>query len=622
MDIITLDFETYYAKDYSLTKLTTEEYIRDDSFEVIGVSVKVNNGETEWYSGDELGTFAFLKRYDWDNSIVVAHNAMFDMAILSWRYNIKPNKIADTLSMGKALHSTEVGGSLKALAEHYGIGEKGTEVVHALGKRRLDFTKAELARYGEYCVNDTELTYKLFSLMAVKFPVSELKLIDLTIRMFTEPVIELNSEGLEGYLESIVEQKAQLLADVNATKKDLMSNAKFAEILLENGATPPVKISPTTGKEVYAFAKTDDGMKALLEHPITTVQLLTSARLGVKSTIEETRTERFLAISKRGPMPVPLRYYAAHTGRWGGTDKINLQNLPRGSYLKTCMAAPEGYTFIDCDSSQIEARTLAWLAEQNDLVDVFQKNNEEVAAGIPKEERKYDPYKLMASSIYGKPIEEIDDGERFVGKQTLLGSGYGMGWRKFKDQLGNFNVHIEDSEAEYIIAKYRETYPMVTKLWKDADRAIRAMVRDQYFEFGVGGLIKVEGRQGIQLPNGLYLTFPNLREVKNDEGRAEFVYDSKKGRATIKTKLYGGKLIENICQAVARIIIGEQLILISKKYRPIMTVHDAGGIIAPIEEAVSAREWVELCMRIRPKWAPDLPLDCESGMGDSYGECK
>lgn len=608
MKIITLDFETYYAKDYGLRKCTTEEYIRHEQFEVIGVSVKVDDGKTEWFSGTKKDTKEFLKQLDWENSVAVAHNAMFDMAILNWHFDIRPRKIVDTLSMARAIYGTEVGGSLDALVTRFNLGVKGNEVLNALGKRRLDFTPEEMEAYAGYCVNDTELTYKLFGVLAKDFPMSELNLIDLTIRMFTEPVIELDEARLMSHLQLVQIQKEQLMDKLSHDRETLMSNPKLAELLIDLGVTPPTKISARTGKEAYAFAKSDEGFKALLEHENPYVQAIVAARMGVKSTIEETRTERFISVAKRGALPIPLRYYAAHTGRWGGSDKINMQNLPRGSELKFAMLAPRGYKFIDSDLSQIEARTLAWLAEQEDLLMAFERGD--------------DVYKIMASAIYGKPVEDIDKDERFVGKTTILGCGYGMGAAKFRAQLKTFGKDLPQEECERIIEVYRSTYPKIPELWRAASKALDSMINNQSSPIGRAGAVMVEGTAGIRLPNGLYLKYPNLRKVTNEEGRTEMVYATKRGRSTIDNRIYGGKAIENICQALARIVIGEQLLRVAKKYKVAMTVHDAIGCIVPEAEEQTGKEFVEMVMKVRPKWAQDLPLDCEAFTGDSYGGCK
>jgi DNA polymerase len=247
------------------------------------------------------------------------------------------------------------------------------------------------------------------------------------------------------------------------------------------------------------------------------------------------------------------------------------------------------------------------LAEQNDLVDAFEKGD--------------DVYKIMASSIYGKSQEEISKDERFVGKTTILGCGYGMGSKKFQAQLKTFNVEIEDGEANRIIQVYRETYDWIPQLWRQAGLALDAIMADQTAVLGRKGVLAVEGRKGIRLPNGLYIKYPNLRKLRNEQGKDEYVYDTKKGKAVIPNRIYGGKVIENVCQALARIIIGEQMLQVAKKYKVVMTVHDAIACIVPEQEAEAGQEYVEMCMKMRPKWALDLPLSCESGMGKSYGEC-
>ena len=614
MQTLTIDFETYYTKEYGLNKFTTEEYIRDPRFEVIGVAVKVcgNDDSSQaaapvWFSGSKKQIAKFLAQFDWDNSIAIAHNAMFDMAILNWHFGIKPAKIVDTLGMSRAIHSIEVGGSLAALSEYYELGRKGTEVHDAIGKKRLDFSAEELQAYGGYCVQDVELTYRLFKVLKKDFPNFELALIDLTIRMFSEPQLCLDLGVLDAHLEDVVGKKEALLAKVKHDKKKLTSNPQFAELLREYGIEPPTKISPTTGKETYAFAKSDEAFKKLQEHDDPEVQAIVAARLGVRSTIEETRTQRFIDIGNRGTLPIPLRYYAAHTGRWGGDDKINMQNRPRGSQLKKARCAPSGYKFVDCDLSQIEARTLAWLAEEDDLVEAFDRGD--------------DVYKIMASAIYDKPEDQINKEERFVGKTTILGAGYGMGAVKFKAQLKNFGVELEQDECDRIIKVYRETYPEIPALWREAGRALNSIMKDQSSTFGRPGILEVEGNNGIRLPNGLYIKYPELRKETDEEGKTELLYKTRKGRALMDTRIYGGKVIENVCQALARIVIGEQLLRVSQKYKVVMTVHDAIGCIVPEDEVEQGMRLVEKVMKIRPKWAPDLPLDCEGGYGDSYGAC-
>jgi DNA polymerase len=499
--------------------------------------------------------------------------------------------------------------------------------MNAVGVGREFFSPDALAKYGAYCRNDVELTYNIFQHMMLSgFPKGELKLIDLTLSMFIHPVLKLDTEALKAHLvDTVAQKKAHLVSALQAVgkqdlavkhilgdeevqaevRKTLMSNNQFAEMLKGLDVEPPIKISPTTGKPTLALAKSDEGFKELLEHEDPRVQALCAARIGTKSTLEETRTQRFIDISHRGAFPVPLRYYAAHTGRWGGTDSVNLQNLPsRGpnaGKLKKAILAPEGYVFIDADSSSIEARTLAWESGQDDLVGAF-ANGEDV-------------YKIMAAAIYGKAVEEVSNSERFVGKTTILGAGYGMGAPKFKAQLKTFGVDIEDDASKRVIETYRNTYPMIPALWREAQEAIKCMMRGMTMKLGKDGLLTVN-EKGILLPNGLHIYYNGLGEfIEND--KRQFTYQTRNG----PNKIYGGKVVENFTQAIARCIIGDQMLKIAKRYKVVLTVHDAIGIVARQEEADEARAYVESCMRWVPAWAEGLPVNCESGMGLSYGDC-
>jgi hypothetical protein len=423
MSLITLDFETYYTDKLGFSKQTTEEYIRDSQFEIIGVGVTQDDHPATWLSGSKEEIREHLLTYDWDNSALLCHNTMFDGAILKWVLGIEPAFYLDTLCMARAIHGVEAGGSLAALAKRYNIGEKGTEVVAAKGKRRADFTPLELEAYGAYCKNDAELTRKLFYILSNNFSEDETRLIDMTLRMYIDPVFLVDDALLVARLEELKRDKLELLSTLmdklscdteEAVRKKLASNKQFAEILKSFGIEPPMKTSPATGKQAPALAKTDEGFIELQEHEDPVVQQLCAVRLGTKSTIEESRIERFINIGGRngGLLPIPLKYYGAHTGRWSGQDGINMQNLPsrdkRKKALKNAIVPPDGHFIVNCDSSQIEARVLAWWAGQDDVVQQF-ANGEDV-------------YSTFATKIYKRPISKADPVERFVGK-TCVGIG-------------------------------------------------------------------------------------------------------------------------------------------------------------------------------------------------------
>lgn len=622
MKLITLDFETYYDSKIKLgfKHQTTEEYVKDKRFEVIGVGVQVDDCAAEWFSGSHKEILDYLERLDIPGSALLCHNTLFDGCILSWHFGIKPAFMFDTLCMARALHGVEVGGSLAKLAERYDLGKKGDEVVMAEGKRRKDFDAFELARYGEYCKNDVALTFKLFQELSSALPEDEFSLIDMTLRMFTEPVFHVDDALLIYRLEEVQAEKKELLNGLmeklkcdteEAVRKKLASNKQFAQLLLEHGIPPPMKISKTTGKETYALAKNDEGFLALTESEDEFIQRLCAVRLGTKSTIEESRIERFIDIGKRneGKLPIPLKYYGAHTGRWAGSDKVNFQNLPsrdkKKKALKNAVVAPDGHFVINCDSSQIEARVLAWLAGQNDVVEQFAKGE--------------DVYSLFATKIYDRPISKADPVERFVGKTCILGLGYGTGALKLQHTLKTSppGAIVSEDEAKEFVRTYRDANDKIIELWREGDDAIKDMAdwgKLKAYYYGQHRCVMVT-KDGIKLPNGLMIRYPDLH-LNTEESKSGYEYKSRKGPVS----LWGGSLVENVVQALARIVVGQQMLRIQQKYRVALTVHDAAVVVVKEAELDSALAHIVECMKWTPDWASGLPVTCEAHYGRNYGD--
>ena len=620
--MLTVDFETYYADDFSLTRLTTEEYIRDPRFEVIGVAVQIDDGKPQWFSGTRDETRKWLLQFNWKEDLMLAHNTLFDGAILHWHFGISPMAYLDTLCMARALHGVDAGGSLGKLSLRYEIGEKGTEVINAKGKTRCQFSAEDLARYGEYCCNDVTLTYELFKIMSKDFPMDELRLIDMTLRMFTHPMLCVDEEALQARLDAMITERSELLGSLKEQMKceteedvraNLSSNKKFAKVLESFGITPPVKISPTTGKETYALAKKDEGFIALTEHDDPFIQQLCAVRLGTKSTLEEGRIKRFMEIGRRngGNIPIPLKYYGAHTGRWSGTDKVNFQNLPsrdpKKKALKKAILPPEGYTVINSDSSQIEARVLAWLAGQEDVVKQFASGD--------------DVYSIFASSVYGRKITKADATERFVGKTCILGLGYGTGALKLQHTLATsqpVSVKLEEDECKRIVGVYREKNDRIIDLWREADSMLETMMDGGIkspLPLGLHGCLFYDN-DGVILPNGLRIRYQNLRRSEKD-GKSQIVYDSRKGEVGI----WGGSVVENVVQALARLIVADQMIKISTLYPVVLTVHDAAVVVVPNDQIDKALADITEFMTIAPDWAKGLPVACEAKAGATYGDC-
>ncbi len=618
--LITLDFETFYSKDFSLSKITTEAYIRDPQFQTIGFGYKIDDDHSEWITGSDRQISEALHELDIANAHLICHNMAFDGAILKWRYGIQPKYYFDTLSMARPITGQTVGGSLAALAKKFLFDEKGTEVLKAIGKRREDFTSDELAAYGDYCKHDVDLTYQLFNILRTWNPKKELYIQDLMLRMFIDPVLELDTKVLEDHLLKVQDNKAKLMERIDASigRDALMSNPKFAAVLEKLGVTPPTKVSLRTNKETYAFGKTDQAFKALADHPNPAVQAVVAARLGVKSTLEETRTQSFLEIASRGSLPILLNYWGAHTGRASGGDKMNLQNLPRGGALRRSIRVPDGHSLIAVDSAQIEARVVAWWAGQDDLVEDFRNN--------------VDIYSSFASVVYGRPIDRKknpnDKVEGFVGKTCILGLGYGMGADKFKATLkigqGGISVDMPADEAKRTVDLYRAKYPHIAGIWKSCQEALKKMAAGFETEVGVGIALRCTP-EGVHLPNGTMIRYPNLR--KTDEG---FEYDGRYG----PVKIYGGKMVENIVQALARIVVFDQMAKIDIelrkndnpdadcRYKVALTVHDEVVSVVPTPAARWCLDFMLEVMKVPPKWCSDLPVSCEGDIGKNYADAK
>jgi len=647
--LLVIDFETYWdSKSYTLSRMTTEEYIRSPRFHAHGMAYKYYGEDTiTWVSHEQLP--AFFAHIDWSNTAVLAHNAQFDVAILQWVYGCRPCFIIDTLSMARALRGVEAGNSLAKLAAEFGLPEKGRAVHNTDGL--LTLTPEGHRELAEYCRHDVYLCEQIFNRLNANtnFPRKELRLIDMTLRMFTEPVLELDKFMLVEAIEEERKNREALLAKLSIEEVELASNDKFADTLRRLGVQPPTKISKTTGKEAYAFAKNDALFQALVNSDNEEVALLCEARLAVKSTLERTRAQRFLDIAKRGTLPVPLNYYGAHTGRWAASrgSGLNLQNLKRKSFLRKAIMAPEGYVLVVCDLSQIEPRVLAWIADYRELLQIF-------ASG-------QDAYASFGAQMFGIPgmTKESHPDLRQSAKSALLGAGYGLGWtsfaaqlltgflgappilydKAFARQLGvdkqgfidfvSYEPNVQkaldiprtctDEEilvhcvaAKKIIDKYRVAAEPVKEFWKLCDELIHRSLAG-------GKEVKHKGltfrKDAILLPSGMELRYPALQGNPDEKGRVQWVYGERK-------KLYGGKLTENIVQAVARCVMTDGMLRIQKRYPCVLTVHDEVVALVPEAEADVAEAWVLEQMIMEPKYMPGIPLAAETGYARRYGEAK
>lgn len=629
MDLYTIDFETTYTKDYSLSRMQTDAYILDPRFEVIGVGVKRNDRPAVWFPQPQVK--GVLDAIPWDSAAVLCHNTLFDGFILSHRYGKKPKMWLDTLGMARALYPWLPSHALASLAKYLDLGTKGTEVVDAMGKRYADFTPDELAAYGRYCENDCQLEYDLYNTMADRFPAFEHLLLDIHIRMFTEPSFALNEPKLVAYRKAVLAQKEGLLTGAasmqmaalmvlgDATLKDIvMSNPLFAKALEAYGVDVPMKTSKTTGKPTFAFAKTDKGLTELLEHPDTDVQTLVAARLGVKTTIAETRAQTLVETAQRGVgFPIYLNYWGAKTtGRASGGNKMNALNFPnRGKdrVIREAMEAPPGYRVVVGDSSNIELRTNLVMSGQTDLVDKIKLYDAQGHAATS------DLYCDFASDLFGKLVTKADKMERTVGKVSELSLGYGAAAVTFQNMLrvqsgGTIVLPLE--ECERIVRFYRRTHDKVVDLWDHFGRQTlsRIAMGNVMQSVDVNGWL-LTTPEGFALPGHIGVVYHDLR--RNGDG--EWEYQQGRGRV----KIYGGKGAENMSQSVARHIVMWQMARFARRYPVALEAYDEVVSVVREEQAPACAEYLLECLRTPPPWTRGLiPLNGEVGIGANYADAK
>ena len=671
--VVTVDFETYFDAEYTLRKLSTSEYIRDKRFKAHMMGIRVGCGKTKVVPANKIGQE--LLKIDWIQHDLLCHNTAFDGLILSHHYGIFPRFNYDTLSMARGLYGNDVDAGLDDVAQFLGKGNKHPDVLEQ-SRGVLTLPKELYDRMSSYCANDVDLTLDIFKDMVPMMPASEMQLVHITIRMFTDPVLRVDIPRVQKELERELQEKENLLMAIDVSKFDdkelkkperdlsekerrlikakriVGSNEKFADLLRALGVAPPVKISPAWMKKpaserkdedkyAYAFAKDDADflelpgrvdewaphlkrsrvkdlpkLVALQEQ----IQNLIDVRITVKSTTNITRAQRFLNAAENGcALPVGYSYARAHTYRWGGNNKMNMQNLKRGGELRMSILAPKSHMLCVCDSGQIEARMNGWLWGQGDLMDAFRsadkwdKKTMGTAHGTSR-----DAYCTFADLVYGREITTEDSLERFVGKVCVLGLGFQMGADKFqgtlaKGALGGPPVYFTIDQCKSIVNMYRVKNYKIVQGWAKCTQIIEDMATGR-----TGSWKCLHWEAGrIWGPDGTCLKYPDLKKLRNDEkGWDEWSYDSK----GMRKKIYGGLLCENIVQWLARMVVATQMLEIDIKRRVVMMTHDEVVASVPTRSAPTAFKEMTTAFRTAPKWCADIPLNSEGGFAENYSK--
>src|SRR5262245_23816845 len=619
------DFETFWSADYSISKMDPPSYILDPRFKVICLGIAFGQESPqlcEDWVVDHMVAALKAKQARGEKIAFVSHNALFDACILAWRYDSTPSTIVCTMSMARSLLRHLIKSvSLAEVAKHYGL-MKGDMAQRAKGMGKEDIIANGLwDEYTAYCKNDTALCRSIFYHLLPRMPAEEFLLQDIILRCAIEPAFIADVPTLHEHLQATKWDKAKLLAKAMFAgldhKDQLMSNDKFADVLIAKGVDPPRKVSATTGRLTYSFSKSNPEFMQLLEHDDPKVVALVEARLAWKSTIEETRAQRMINIAgltfgskPEGIMPIPLKMGAAITHRLGGDWKLNPQNWGRKSPIRRAMRAPEGYKVVVGDKEQIEARLNAWFCGQHDLVEQFAKG--------------LDVYANFASEIFHMPItKDSHPAERFIGKTGILQCGYQSWWPKFQATvwLNSYRdmeepISLSDEEAERIVRGYRARYAGISGMWKRLMNIIPLMAQGGHFELGP---ITIDGNV-VSGPGGLQIIYQNLRW---DQSTEQWLYDYD----GMTFKFYGGKFLENLIQYLARIdtmsdIVRLKPLMAKLNSRLTHTSHDEIIYIVKDENVDEAVDLLRDEMTRVPDWAPGLPLAVSIGIGQSYGEAK
>jgi DNA polymerase len=626
-----VDFETFYDADYTLRKIENAQYVMDARFETMGFSLKLPDQPAQWYSGDFEYCKKVLSAIPWAKVRVISHNARFDGSILEWRFGFKPAAYLCTM-VGSRPHFVPKTGSasLDSIGQHLKLQAKGTAVKKMAGRHRVDLSPNELKEYGDYCCVDTEIAVGIADELRVVLPLEEQELIDLTIKKYLRPRLRLDGKKLVARLHELESEREALGREIwnkyGVTEDQLRSRNKFAKVLQDRGAAAPMKLNKK-GSLTFAFAKDDLEFKELLLHPDVAVRDLCAAKLTMSSTMEQARLSRLLDLhnTMNGMLPVPLVYYGAHPGRFSGDEKINLQNLPRvewekdkttlkKGHLRFAVKPLPGYKIIAADYSNIEARMVATLAGQWDLVEAFKTGA--------------DVYAQFASRIYGRPINKKDDpAERFVGKTCILALGYGMGWKKFQLRMAQTEekIILSDAEAKRIVYLYRSTYDKIPKLWRHLDNLAARYLIDPQGMFVWQNLTFCHER--IILPNGMPIQYPDLalgpkgfyfRSRKHVVLDTDGPLDPEQGNS-----IWGGTFLENICQGLSRTIaVRDELTLARMGLIAVLQVHDELVFSVPEKLVEICKKAIASVMTRPVEWLPELPIGVEVGHGESYGAAK
>lgn len=629
-DVIVLDFETYFDSEYSLAKMSTIEYITDKRFDLLGLAVKdVSASRSRFIAPKNVEET--VKSIPYNEVTIVCHNFKVEAGILKFKYGIDIPYLIDTLDLSRHVEARDRH-DLAHLAGKYDLSTpKGNALDNLKGVYWKDLGFTQKLALQNYAINDVQLEWELFCKLLPKLsnPQFEIPFMAHNRKLYLKPkfvIKKKKAKALIQAMDSEIEDKVKL---TNLTRKGISGNKSFCATLQDALGNEPIPTKPGSVGPIPALAKDDPQAKELAAHKIEDVRNLMNARLAVKSwPLHIRRVERLLNQSQAigGRLPIPLNYCGAHTSRPTGGEKINVLNFgSRGNKLmkmtKSLLEAPTNHKVVTYDSSQIEARWVAYMAGQEDLLNQFATGG--------------DPYVDFASSIFHtklrkasesdpKPVAKYLNDRRFLGKTGILGLGYGTGHAKFYNTILSSEVGLPMVQSGLVTKKfcwkavqtYRRRYDKIIQLWDTIEDGVKLAIKENISVPLPKGIVASckDGTLEIKYPSSRVMRYPKCRiELKRtDRGDAENIH-WKYGT------LWGGSLLENISQSICRDIIAGQLMELEKAgYDVAIWVYDSITIVVDKDQAETCSEDMQKIMRTPPKWASDLPLDCEGEISNEY----
>jgi hypothetical protein len=647
IDVLVLDFETYFDDDYTLKGKKSRgmtAYVADPRFEFTGLGVHVTR--PRFFGGDDVETTIEQLKNKFGkalhNCTVVTKNNKFDVLILAEKFGIYPPYTIDIEDLSR-YYDSRMSQKLEDLAKHFKLPPKG-DTTKFKGLHSSDMTPEQRRAMREYCLRDIEDEVALLNILlpTLHDPGIELDLGRHTLNLYLKPILELDIEqakrialGMENALSSDISKAAWVLRYRTKAKpnipKILRAKKLFPEILqaeldrVGTGEQVPMK----KGKKgmIPATAKEDVGFQLLLAHQDKRVHDLCQAKAACSSwSLHQKKVQRMIieAECTGGKLRIPLNYYGAHTGRWsggGGWNPLNLGGKGRGNpihpligQVRNTLVAPDGYMLVVVDSAQIEARELAWAAHQEDLVKGF-ANHEDIYSNFASELFQTKIWKVSeeeAATPEGKKVSIM----RGFGKDAILGCGYGMGSDTFYDrcrQNGSLRPHFDSGEYDWnfidkLIKVYRTKYADIPAFWKEIERCFRIVTKypgqETSYEISVHAAFefsRTDTTTRIQLPSGRPLTYRHAVVTPKGDN-LKYIWGP----------LWGGTLTENVIQAMCRCLFAGWLLECEANSIPIV-LHLYDELVGCVPEDQAEEKLAQMIsiMEHGPKWADGLPLSAE-----------